>query len=360
MLVSGCTNDAYVVTRLDVLHDGWDTLNVRVAFARQQLVGGQRLTTPDTTHVLLFNAAYDTLYAGPLAPIGIADKRMGDREALMVEVCGTFGRHTVCEQNSTQASPKRLRVASDISYPDDAAYTKGHYDLRFIAERQVFGTDKWERIEQASGISGYLLAYVTDREAQSLMVPFGTTEGRFDLTAYEGYRDFKYYLHSTLYDDREAHVRFDVYAGFPNNAPVRLASVEKRVREKNDDDRVVELRLFVEQATEVLLDKLGVPNRNAMAYIDEWQFDARTKQYRAEMELVWGGRSFFGSRYEASGILTVMEDGTNAEFILRRGSRRAERYWRDRRLHPTVQIGDLDAPTLEELEEAYPEPAWSW
>lgn len=360
ILLAGCSRETYVITHLDVLHEGWDTLNVRIAFAEQKHLGGNERATPDTATALVFDASYDTLYAGPLAPIPIPDKQLGDRENLMVEVCGFFGDQTVCEQRSIASSPKRLRVASDISYPADPAYTKGSYDLRFIAERQVFGTEKWERIDRVNNIKGYLLAYVASREAQSLMVPFGDNQGRFDLASYEGYRDFKYYLRSQLLDEREAHVRFDVYAGFANGAPSRLASIEKRVREKSEDDRRVELRLFVEQATEALLEALEVSNRNAMAYIDDWRYDDRTNQYRAELELVWGGRSFFGSRYEVTGLFTVNEDGTEAQFTLYDGTRRGERYWRGQRLHRVVSLGNLKAPTLEELADAHPEPAWSW
>src|SRR5690606_36447320 len=133
ILLAGCSREPYVITHLDVLHEGWDTLNVRIAFAEQKHLGGNQRATPDTATALVFDASYDTLDAGPLAPIPIPDRQLGDRENLMVEVCGFFGDQTVCEQRSIASSPKRLRVASDISYPADPAYTKGIDDLRFIA-----------------------------------------------------------------------------------------------------------------------------------------------------------------------------------------------------------------------------------
>ena len=65
LAVAGCGQEpAYTVSRLAFERQGWDTLSVDVAFSRSSRWGASQSLEPEEVAVYLFNAAYDTLYAG--------------------------------------------------------------------------------------------------------------------------------------------------------------------------------------------------------------------------------------------------------------------------------------------------------
>lgn len=344
LMLAGCGEQrAYVVSSLNLNRSGWDTLAIDVSFAEDTMMGLES-ATPESTTVYLFSAAYDTLYAGSDSLILVPDAQLGDSERLMVEVCGIFDRQMVCEQDAVNTSPKRIRLEHNISYPDDSRYQRGSYHLRFVVERQHFGNEMWERVERTHAINGYLLAYVGGQQEGTVKVPFERGEGRFDLQRYAGYRDFQYHLKSKLLDDREARVRFDVYAGLDKRAIQRVATVEKRVRKKTHRERAEEVRYFAEQATDKILDKLGVEgdDRHVRAYIDDWMFDDRTDTYSVEMEIEWGRGYFFGRRYHLRGLLKVDEAGASATFDLYDANSRAEQLWYRAVRHDMLKLGVLE------------------
>ncbi len=321
----------YVVRTLAVERAGWDTLAVAAQFAGLSPWSQERPATPDAVAVYLFDAAYDTLYAGAGPVVAIPDGRLGDRERLLLEVCGTFDAQTVCEQQAVSASPKRLRLEHTISFPEDAAFERGSYDLRFAVERQAFDSSRWERIDRPGSIEGYLLAYVGDADTEAVQVPFSARRGRFDLKRYAHFDDFRYHLKARLIDVQEAAVRFDVYAGLRGQPAYRLASVEKRVRAKTEEERLLEVRHFARQAIGQILERLGFAEheQRARVYLDHWEFNRLTGVYLVELEMAWRQGGFFGRRYELTGLLEVKEDGAEARFVRRRANERAGQRWRD-------------------------------
>lgn len=353
----GCeSGPAYVVDQLALNRVGWDTLTVAVQFSQRRLFGRAEPLQPRTLSVYLFNAAYDTLYTGDGGTIPIADAALGDRERLMVEVCGAFDGGSVCEQHGVTASPKRLRVEHDIQYPEDAAFERGSYDLRFVLERQTYEADTWELLGPPDRISGYLLAYVGDQNDEAVKVPFSHRKGRFILKGRPHYDDFQYHLKSTLMDAPQAPVHFEVYAELNGQSALRLASVEKRVRKKTDEERYLEVRHFAEQAAERVFEALDVDylGRWARTYIGEWTFQPPTNTYQVEVEIIWRrGRFVFERSYELEGVLEVEENGANARFLRRDANGRARRRWESRIRGSQLSLGTLTpyVPKEENLSE---------
>ena len=351
LVAVGCeSGPSYVVDQLALNRVGWDTLNVTVQFSQRQVFGRSKPLQPRWQSVFLFNAAYDTLYAGEGGVIPIADAALGDRERLMVEVCGTFDAGTVCEQQGVTASPKRLRLEHDIEYPEDTAYERGSFDLRFVVERQGYETETWQAVGPPDRVHGYLLAYVGDRDDEAVKVPFSRRRGRFVLKGRPHYEDFQFHLKSSLMDAPETPVYFDVYAGLEGQSALHLASVEKRVRVKTEEERALEVRHFVEQAAEQIFEALDVDYRDhrARAYIDEWTFQALTNTYQIELEIIWRrGRFVFGRNYELEGVLEMQENGANARFSRGRANDRAARRWRSRIRGNQLSLGTL-APYVSE------------
>lgn len=347
----------YYLAGLDVGHDGWDTLRVGVDFAWRTALGAPHPLEPDTVVITVLDARYRTLYSGSARRIPVPDGELGDREALLVEVCGTVGGRSICVQEQEWASPKRLHVDEDITYPEGGDYDRGRYDFAFRVERRRFDATGWEPVRASPEITGYLLASVEAHEDAPVKVPFTQRRGRFDLARHDNYRDFRYYLEARLLDAQQARVRFDVYAGI-RGQPERVASVEKEVALKTKEARAVEVRAFAEQATDRLVDALSgafFRGRRAVAYVDDWRYDAGRRGYGIDMEVEWRSGLFRGERFALEGTLEVGEDGKGARFRLRSGNRDGERRWERHVDGDVLSLGDLHPPAPEPLPEA-PEP----
>ena len=342
---TGCgARREFYVDRADIRQSGWDTLHVDVAYAWRAAIGRVHPLVPDTTVVQVFDEAYRLLYRGGPGAIPIPDASLGDRERLLVEVCGRLRGREICVQEQEWASPKRLGVDPDITYPISGDLDRGGYDLDFQIERRRFETDGWEPVDGAPQVGAYLLAWIEGREDDAVKVPLQGRRGRFDLSRHDNYRDFRYHLDARLRAAREASVRFDLYAGVRGKA-ARLASVEKQVALKTDLERVDEVRFFAERATERLVETLGDDGgRRPVAYVDGWAYQPVARVYRVEMDVVWSGSGRRSDRLEVAGTLEVGEDGAGARFILRRANPEARRRW-DRRVGGEVLLlGALEPP----------------
>lgn len=330
-----------VVTDLSLDPANWDTVRAQVEMVRHGWLGGTVTVAPDsTTRYVLFDADYDTLYAGTDAVIPVPDRRLGDREALMVEVCSTIRQRTVCEQSGFHASPKRIRTTSDISYPDDEDFEEGRYVVRFTVEREQFDGTGWEPVEPPATLDGYVLAYVVDQTDPPLKLPLRSARGRFDLARLDGYDDFRYHLRSRLHDTSEARVRFDVYAGFSEQTAQQVATVEKTIRPKTPEARRREVEHFARQGVERVFDALRVSGRDARVYIEDWSFDPRADAYRIDLDMEWG-RGLFSRSYAVRGTMQVDEDGSEASFRIVQGNRRARDLWHHRVDKREVDLGPL-------------------
>jgi hypothetical protein len=123
-----------------------------------------------------------------------------------------------------------------------------------------------------------------------------------------------------------------------------IASVEKDVHLKTRSERAEDVRYFVEQALEVIIDELGsfLGARKALAYVEEWTYDKRSRSYRVRMEAEWEGPLFDRGDYEIEGILQVREDGSDASFLFTSGNSRARRRWRTRTDADVLPLGMLN------------------
>lgn len=334
----------YVVQHLEVERTSWDSLHVAVAFAKRAAIGGSSPIEAESTVATVFNSRYDTLYSGPAGLLPLPDPFLGDKERLMLEVCGAVKQREICVQETLRASPKRLHVLEQITYPRNGDVTEGSYDLTFGVERQRFDGDGWETVE-AADVKGHLLAWIDDPEAKergAVRIPFEKASGRFNLERQANYKNFKYYLESELLDHQSADVYFDIYAGLGEHK-IRLASTKKEVRRKSDDERAREVRYFAEQAAERVIEELrsALGSGRAYAYIESWSFNAGARRYEIELEMEWEGSVFDRGRHEIEGALEVGENGSDARYRIRSGNRRAVRKWRDRTDERVLMLGDL-------------------
>lgn len=344
-LLVGCGARAeYFASHLVVERIGWDSVRVDVTYAQRKVIGGGSPITADSTVVTLFDARYDTLYSGSPGAIPIPDAELGHRESIMIEACGTVKRRQICAQQSIESSPKRISLDEAISYPHAGSLAEGSYDLSFAVERRDFKGHGWEPID-AQGILGHILVWVEDPEAKNrgmVRIPFSRPNGRFNLSRYANFKNFKFYLDSELLDHQTAGVTFEIHAGLSGN-PVRLAATTKVVRSKTQEDRENDVRYFAEQVAEIIIDELGSypGNRSVAAYVDDWRYHSGSRTYRIELEIVWDGPRSDRGRHELMGILQVGEDGEDAVFVAESGNRRAVRKWRKRRDDDTFPLGRL-------------------
>ncbi len=351
----GCTWDAeYVVARFEVTPVNWDTLRVAVTFGHLPRFGKPQGAEPEQVEVFAFDGAYDTLYAGQGPLIPIPDARLASREQVLVEVCGTFGRQRVCEQQALTASPKRLHVRPEITYPERGRLEQGRYAFEAEVERQTFGADVWEPIPWTRPVRGHLLAYLDGQREQAIRIPFTRPEGRFDLTRYPAYRDYRYALDTRLLDEEEVVIRFDVWAGLGEEVEP-VASVEKHIRPKTRAERTYDVASFAEQAATQILDRLGVEERRRVrAYIDGWEYNKLNRRYRIEVEVQWGGSAFGRGRYRLNGLLEVGEDGQDGRFTVLRSNRRAEHRWEEVLKAPVLALDPM-VLEVEDVMETTPE-----
>lgn len=337
----------YLISELDLNRASWDTVQVDVSFAKRTAIGGRTMIQPDSVVVMLFDAAYDSIYVGPPGAIPVPDKRLGDRERVTLEACGIIRARQVCVQDVVRSSPKRIDLDADIEYPTGSDLTKGRYTFSFAVERQQLHEDTWESID-AEDVSGYMQVWVDDEEAREegqLRVPFERRRGSFDLSTRPNYRDFRFYLDSQMLDEDTAHVHFAVFAGLGETIN-QLATVRKEVFWKSEDEREEDVRYFVRETAERLVEELGsfLGGRRAVAYVDDWEFDEQRQLYVVEVEVQWEGTLFDRGDYEIEGILEVREDGSNALFELIDANRRGERRWRRRADDRTMRLGELGTP----------------
>ena len=358
LALTGCrSRSGVVVTHFEVSRTSWDTVRVAVDFGLSRLLGEPRPIRPDVRTLHVYDAAFDTLYAGSDTVIPIPDADLGSEERLLVEVCGVFGPRRVCEQRALFASPKRVRTEPEIEYPLDDRFERGRFRFAFTVERERFGEETWEPVSRRRPIQGFMLAYVDAGEPVPVRVPFTRNRGRFDLASYNHYRDFKYALQSELFEGKAAAVRFDVYAEL-TGAEEPLAFVEKHIVRKTDEERLAEVAAFVREAGARVLERLGVDpgRRRVYVFVDDWTYDPARRVYTVTMALHWP-RSFLTLRWnELVGRLEVGEEGGEARFERLRANGDAEDRWRMHVVTDTLRILELRAPQPERQEVVDPEP----
>lgn len=379
VLLAGCqplaehARAAYDTAGLRLERDGWDTLRTAPRFVRRTSLGGTRPVHPETTFVHVFDADYDTLYAGPAASaISLPDRRLASREPLLVEACGLLeGKRALCEQATVSASPKRVRAAeSRITFPEGSGFQQGRYDVRFVVERRAFRDTTWQRLEEVATPSGYLLARVESAGGQgTVRVPMSGEQGAFDLARHAGYDNFQYHLRSSLKqpgaDRREGKtppgtvVAFEVRAGLNGAPPQPVNRVRKTVRRLTPAERARQVQLFAQGAAEAVARRLHEDRgeddwedewneTRTRATVMNWRFDRLKGHYEMDLRIRWGeGENFFDEddRYTLEGRLTVEEGSRQARFTGERGNDRVVRRWRRRVDGDELTLGRLDAPT---------------
>jgi hypothetical protein len=353
MITAGCgARKEYVVTRLDVVPRGWDSVQVDVGFAWNTLLSGRHPIAPEAPIIRAFDASYDTLYSGSDTLFALPDTRLGDRERVLFEVCGTFGLQQVCEQALLNASPKRVRFNAEIDYPLENDPERGTYDLPYVVERRVFGSeedDAWEQFDFDRRLTGTLKASVVGTDDVAIQIPFSRQQGRFSFTQYPNHKDFRFYLDSELFDHREATVRFSIFTDL-DGRQLPAATLDRQVRKRGREERVTEVASFAEQAANQVIARLNpyMQRRRSVAYIDHWSYNPLRKTYTIDMELQWSTAHFVSSHYSLVGTLEVGEGGLHPVFSVRDGDNRARRRWRTHLREETLQLDNLVQPeTLE-------------
>ena len=395
----GCGEDGtYVVSDIQIERQGWDSLEVAASFGHRSDFWGLRPAPADTTEMLVTDSRFDTLYVGPVGRISLPDRRLADREKVLVEVCGVVHGSTACRQQSITASPKRIQARTDIQYPVRGAIESGRYEINLTVERGRWKEAGWEEIHPGTALDAYMLATVQSPSGQespsirqpnssgreqnraareqnssareqnqsareqnpiggdgappaqertatdSVRVPLDLPSGRFALQRQENFDDYIYQINSSLYEGREAQVTFDVYAGINGNYQ-HLETIRKSVRSQTRSEQMQSVWQLVRSAAGVLLDRLGKEDRaRTRAYVDDWSYNEIVREYTIRLELVWEEeRTFFwGDEYEMEGTLHVSPSGDDAEFTFSDGNRRARERWNE--------VYDRSAVTLPRLE----------
>jgi hypothetical protein len=353
LVASACGPSLPRVDSLQVERSSWDSLVVVLHFDRDLSRDSGQADFPHRVEVTLFDAAYDTLYAGSDSVIFVPDGTLGSNEPILVEACGVFDSGMVCEQRSIHASPKRIITALELEYPSDAEMARGKYRLSPSVERTRFGTNQWEEID--AEIPGPMVATVRvlNTEDRGIRIPVSPTSGRFDLSRASGYRDYHFFLRSAFRDAGEARVEFNVMAAYANG-PLAVGSSVVTVTRKSEEDQVAEVSLLAEQAGRKVLRRLsGLTGAGrAFVFVNDWEYLPETRRYRAEIELHWrtrGGRVW----HELVGALEATDQGLGGHLELLRANPAARRRWRS---EVRGEVMDLDALNLGDPERGVPAP----
>lgn len=343
MSTSGCKGRAeYLVDTIDVNRSSWDSLQVGVTFSRQRLFGEREPVQAPELRLRVFDSNIDTLYAGNDLAFTIADATLNDRELILVEACATFGTTDVCAQQGLESSPKRVVVEDTFDYPKNGDYDSGTYEFKLVAERQIFESTEWEKIDLPPNRFGKMIIRVDGGVGQGMQVPYRSLKGKFQLENVPNNADFRRDLLKGLLEENEAVVRFDVYSdAFALRDPI--LSRELVVDSKSLETREVEAGLFVEETARRLVGQLRTfplgPQR--FAYLDSWSFDREEKVYTIEMSFGWRS-SFIRSRYfDIGGTITVNEDGNDGSFTVTSGNERGLRRWDQQYGNRTVTMDPL-------------------
>lgn len=341
VIASGCgARREYLATEVTIDRTGWDTLAVQVGFQEKELFGEPRPAVTDSFEVRLFSAGFDTLYVGHDSLVVVPDRALNDRERLLVEACGYFGRQIVCSQRTVEASPKRVTVASELEYPENGDYDIGKYSFTFEAERQVYGSDAWEPVRMPAAAGSRLSVRVLGEGSEPITVPLPSRRGEFRMTNLPNNADFRRDLLAQLLDADEATVRFELFSSaFAIRAPVWVSDTV--VESKTVETRDLEAGYFVQEAGARLLDLLRTfpVGPNVYLFMDRWEFDRDERMYTIVFSLSWQS-SFLRSRwFQITGELHVREDGSSPIIRYVDGNERGERRWEQRFGSPEVELG---------------------
>ena len=356
-LVGGCQlRESYRVAQLLVHRQGWDSLRVDVQFQKRRWPGPAEPVAPDSLQILLLGARYDTLYLGNATAIPVPDARLGDRERLLLEVCGWFGRRSVCDQLGLNASPKRVVVAPEIVYPYQGTTARLYYRLHPRLERRRYDDEGWEPLPVRRVLQGYLLMGTEADPRSRLRIPLRTWEGVVELASLPDFPDFRYTLQQQFRAGRPAVVTFEVYGGMEQ--PELLASLSKRLRPKTEAERKEEVAHFVSEALRQVVELLSGRPYPVWLRVESWSFNPLTLQYVAEVSARWREGGWFRPSSELFGVLTVSEDGTGATFRWVSGNRRAEERWRQQVGQETLRLAELLPPEAPETDEEVVVSGW--
>jgi hypothetical protein len=344
LVSSGCgTPDRFAVRDLSVTREGWDTLDVSARFIEDRPMAAMSEVVPDLVTMTLFDEAYDTLYVGPLGRIAVFDENLGDSERLLLEVCAYLESHQSCNQHALAASPKRARAEYDVTFPQDSThgFERAFVESRVLLERQIHGGEGWERFEPTGRKEIYIDAWISDHAQSRMRLPVVRRGQRFILPRYEGYRDFRYAIQSSMLDADSAAVNFDLFVRLSREA-LPVASEQIVLRPKSESERQEEMRILVERAGAQVLQAMdsffGV--RQAYVFINDWSYAALDRVYRAQFELHWQS-GLRGSWSDLSGAIQVRSDGELGTFQLIRASERAGERWEQRIGQSVLELDHL-------------------
>lgn len=343
------------IDRLEVYRSGWDTLEVALRFVEPRWPRPDRVLRPDSVRLLLFSAAYDTLYAGSDVRIPVPDRAVGDEESLLLEACGIFGYSMACEQRSVTASPKRVSARPTITWPDPGAdrdgtvqvgpeWARGLWSLRPRVERQRFGSVEWEELPSARVPRLHLHVRVLGGESSGIEIPATGTGGRFDWSGDPEWAALRYDLRSAFRDSSEAPVRFDVHAAYATgHSPA--GGVTLRVRALPEEEELRELSALVEEAAGTLSGHLfdqGGPGR-LLVFVNDWSYDPESGRYHADVE-IHRREGVFGRWQAAEGRFDVCVDGSRPVFTLEWAADEAVARWRSVAPSDSLVLPDLRDP----------------
>ncbi len=341
LLVACSDSPGFVVDRIDVQQSGWDSLTVQYVFEERASIGSTKIVFPDEVETTVFNASYDTLYHGSNRVIGIPDKELGDREAILVEVCGILNARSACEQRTISASPKKMEPSTQLIFPLGEAFDRGSFRMDYRLFRQVYGSEEWELIRRRIRPETFILAYADFSPGDAVKIPIRRSRNRFNLSRLAKYRDFRYQIKSQLMDADSVSVSFDLYVRLAKD-PKRIASDHIVLRAKSTEERRAELHELVELAGSQILDRLKslLGLRSAYVFVNDWSYQPLDKIYTAEIELHWQG-GFRREWFDMIGLLSVRSNGTAAQYEWIQGSTSAARRWVSRMDSTTIVLDNL-------------------
>ncbi|MDA1028322.1 MAG: hypothetical protein O3B41_04620 [Bacteroidetes bacterium] len=328
----GCSNrSSFTVESLEFRQTSWDSVQVFTQFQLKPNLGGASRVSPDIVTYTLFTAEFDTLYVGDESRIVLPDKALSDREQVLVEVCGTYQKLTACAQEIITASPKRVVAEYEVTFPLDAPVNdRGEVEMASALQRQKFGQDDWEQIRKPSGKDLSIRVYVEQAPDDHVLIPITRSSTPFSLDRFDGHRDLRYRIQSSIMDVDSAVVMFDLFAAGMSE-PTLIAQQRIVLRSKSVEERTSEVNELADRAGTKVLAKLTSQLGPSRAYLFmlDWTYEGINRTYLAEFELHWQD-AFRGEWSDLTGKLRVRADGTEGTFQFLRGSEAAEAKWRNR------------------------------
>ncbi len=246
------------IQKLEINRINWDKLEIIPDYTLDVVSADFGVTSKIIEEITVFDTNGKAIYeTANDHSISLPDAELGSNESITIQYCLIKAKEKVCEETKIKASPKRLSIDPEITYPFNNRIFLGNFNLNGKISRQVFGQDEqFELVETTMGGIEASLKLRPKGSDVSVTVPVKGNSGKFDLSQVEFYQEFKQQIQQLIYDEK---ITFDyeviatlgqAYASYPEGLVADVETVE--LEEETIEEEVVVEPVAEEEVEEVV------------------------------------------------------------------------------------------------------------